>query len=272
LRDITATLIDLARRGYLTIEQTPKDYIFTRQKPKGFKEGARLKAHEAEVLTGLFPTGDTTRLSDLENEFYAHIPVIRSALCDSLIAAQIWRSDPGKIRTAWWWIAFTAAVVAVFVLSLSGETPSIPLFLCILISAGIVAAFAPVMPRKTWHGARILEHILGLEEFLHRTDRDRIRREKEPGILFERMLPYAMALGVATQWAKAFEGIYQVSPTWYVDTGGASFSPTDFVGRVQTSTDRMGTVLTSAPRSSGGSGFSGGSSGGGGGGGGGGAW
>ncbi len=33
--------------------------------------------------------------------------------------------------------------------------------------------------------------------------------------LFSRFLPYAIALDVVDNWARAFEGIYQESPQWF---------------------------------------------------------
>src|SRR6185503_5307956 len=92
---------------------------------------------------------------------------------------------------------------------------------------------------------------------------------------FEKVLPFAVVLGVADRWANAFAGIYATPPTWYqgrFDDG--AFQPNDLVRHVGRSLDTMGRTLASTP--SGGSGSSGlgsgGSSGGGFGGGGGGSW
>jgi uncharacterized membrane protein len=94
--------------------------------------------------------------------------------------------------------------------------------------------------------------------------------------LFSRFFPYALALNVADNWAKAFEGIYQQPPEWYVSpTRGSMFSPTGFNHSINSAMSSLSTAMFSAPRSSGtgGGGFSGGgSSGGGFGGGGGGSW
>ena len=95
--------------------------------------------------------------------------------------------------------------------------------------------------------------------------------------VFETLLPYAMALGVAEKWAKQFEGIYATggSPGWYVGGGphNAGFSTTAFHNSLQTSMTSAAQSMRTAPRSSGSSGSGGGGfSGGGGGGGGGGSW
>lgn len=97
--------------------------------------------------------------------------------------------------------------------------------------------------------------------------------------LFERCLPYALAFGVAEQWARAFEGLYTQPPSWYVGNGDG-FSVSQFGRDLNHASSSMGQSFTSQPRSTsgsasswGGSGFGGGGfSGGGGGGGGGGSW
>jgi len=82
--------------------------------------------------------------------------------------------------------------------------------------------------------------------------------------MFEKFLPYAMALGVEKNWSHAFANIYTQPPQWY---RGGSFGPQfyayGFVNNLNAMSSQAGTVFTSAPRSSGGSGFGGGGGGGG---------
>ncbi len=275
LKDVTATIIDLARRGFLTIEQLKgNDYVLTRRGSWGAHPMDPLKPHEALILQKLFPGADTILLSSLENEFYQYLPQIETALYGALIKKGFWWGRPDVVRKVWWVIAGLVAFIGILGMmeGFLPSGPSWPFAVSLWISGGLIAGFGFVMPRKTLAGARIMEQVLGLEEFLRRTDQDRLRRESNPEALFERMLPYAMALGVATQWAKAFEGIYKIEPSWYQSYNGTYFTPYSFTRQMNEATARMGTVLSSAPRSSGGSGFGGGFSGGGGGGGGGGAW
>ena len=92
--------------------------------------------------------------------------------------------------------------------------------------------------------------------------------------MFERYLPHAMALQVEKKWARAFEDLYKEPPDWYSGPHGRRFRPTIFVTDLGGMSHRVGSAMSSQPRSSGGSGFSGGggSSGGGFGGGGGGGF
>ena len=79
--------------------------------------------------------------------------------------------------------------------------------------------------------------------------------------MFEKFLPFAMALGVEKNWTNAFDGIYTQPPTWYQGTNVAEFRPRNLTGNLSQLSAAAGTAMTSAPRSSSGSGFSMGSSG-----------
>lgn len=133
-----------------------------------------------------------------------------------------------------------------------------------LLSGLIVVGFGRIMPARTVKGTRALEGVLGFEEFLTRVEADRFERVVKTPELFEKFLPYAMALGVETNWARAFESIVMTAPAWYQGSDLAQFNTRGFTSRMGDMASRTGSTMTSAPRSSGGSGFSGGGSSGGG--------
>ncbi|MCX6743757.1 MAG: DUF2207 domain-containing protein, partial [Candidatus Parcubacteria bacterium] len=115
--------------------------------------------------------------------------------------------------------------------------------------------------------------------FLTVAEKDRIKfhnaPEKNPE-LFEKLLPYAMVLGVENQWAGQFADIYKQPPKWYSTNENLSaFNSLSLVNGMHTFSAQASSTLYSVPASasSGSSGFSGGGgSGGGFGGGGGGSW
>jgi hypothetical protein len=110
MRDITATIVDLAVGGHLTIEDREEtalfglirthEYLFHRQESAA---GAReLEPHERRVLTGIFESGDhTVSLSDLKNKFYQHLDDIRSSVFDRLIRLGYLRSRPDRVQQGW---------------------------------------------------------------------------------------------------------------------------------------------------------------------------
>jgi uncharacterized membrane protein len=143
-----------------------------------------------------------------------------------------------------------------------------------LISLIIVFLFARIMPAKSLKGVRTKVEILGLQEFIQRVDSDRLRTM--PPDTFEKILPYAMALGIENHWAKAFAGLMQNPPTWYVGPNPyVGFNPIFFAASMHAMATDAHQAFVAAPRASssgsgwgggGGGGFSGGGFGGGGGG------
>jgi uncharacterized membrane protein YgcG len=127
----------------------------------------------------------------------------------------------------------------------------------------VVVIFGYFMPARTLLGSRTLEGVLGFEEFLGRVESDRMDRMIYKPEMFEKYLPFAMALGVEKKWAAAFEGIYTEPPQWYTGTSYPTFQPSSFVGNLNRMSASTAAAMASAPRSSGGSGFSGGGGGGG---------
>ena len=284
MRDITATIVDLAVAGHLTIEEREEsalfgllknqEYVFHRQAPP--PGGRELRRHERLVLDGLFESGETeVRLSDLKNEFYKNLDDIRSGVFDRLVGSGLLRSRPDRVRQYW----TVGGVVLGVGLAVIGNVAAarwnvepLPVFIGAGLCALIVVLFGQVMPARTVAGARGLEKVRGFEEFLTRVEGDRFGRIEKTPEMFERYLPYAMAFGVEGKWARGFKDIYMEPPRWYAGSNPAGFNAASFSSRLSTMSTHASSALSSAPRSSGGSGFSGGSSGGGGGGGGGGAF
>jgi len=284
MRDITAGVVDLAVRGYLKIEEqeerrllglvTDREYVFHRVRDRDAWRD--LADHEQRLLQGIFE-GDaaTVKLSDLKNEFYTNLPGIKNAVFDRLVQQGLYASRPDKVRSRW--IAFAVVLAALqmpLAAILAGKFGIVPTPFLVggLLSAAIVAFFGWHMPARTVKGARMVEQVRGFGEFLERVEKDRFERVVKTPEMFERFLPYAMALAVEDRWARAFRGIYVQPPTWYVGNYHGAFDVSRFSTNLGDLSSRTGSTMSSMPRSSGGSGFSGGFSGGGGGGGGGGAF
>lgn len=289
MRDITATIVDLAVRGYLRIEEKEAPQLFGLWSSKGYvlhlrkEEGgwSALRPHESAIMDKLFHGGrrKSLRLSDLENEFYTALPGIRDRIFERLIASGYYTRRPDKVKRFYLRMGVVVGVLCFLLANLSsawwGETPGGG-FLAAFLTAVIVTGFGWVMPARTVRGARALEGVLGFEEFLTRVEADRFERVVKTLEMFEKFLPYAMALGVESNWARAFESVYRRPPEWYQGASFEGFSSRSFASDLRTMSGRAATVMVSSPRSSGGSGFGGGggggSSGGGFGGGGGGAF
>jgi uncharacterized membrane protein YgcG len=285
-RDISATIVDLAVRGFLSIEQKK---AATKRSADGIvfhrgDAGSPPRRHEALILDRIFADGDPAPMDGLTT-FHAIIPKVQGALYEGLGKAGYFDGNPRTVRGRFAALA-TLATLALFLgaaflqfLALGRVFP-LPLILSLVLSLATVAVFSRAMPRRTGKGRRAWEHVAGLEEYIRRAEAAPIAAAERRGV-FERLLPFAMVFGVADRWAEAFEGIYEAPPAWYRGEGRDSASTAWVVSSLVNSSARMQTVMYAPPRSSGGSagggwssgGFSGGgSSGGGFGGGGGSSW
>jgi uncharacterized membrane protein len=273
-RDITSTMVDLAVRGYIKIEETAektlifthKDYVFHLLKPRE-QWGADLVPHERVMLENVFAGGSETRLSSLKNRFYSAVPIIRQDIMSALKTKGIYLLDPESANG--YSIGAAVAILIPFgLLQYLGWAnffnSAVLLIASLLISAIIWWLFARVMTAKTVKGARTRIAVLGFQEFMNRVDAERLKIM--PPTTFEKFLPFAMALGVEHHWAQAFAGIVKDPPQWYVGPGGpyVGFNPIFFSSSMHSMASDMHQVFVSAPRaSSSGSGFDGGGGGGG---------
>ncbi|MBI5904815.1 MAG: DUF2207 domain-containing protein [Deltaproteobacteria bacterium] len=249
-----------------------KEYVLK----KTGEAGAELPPFERLLMERLFREHDPeVSVSDLKQEFFRNLEDLKKSAFEGLERRKLFGANPlavtEKFRLKGFLIFFLGGGAALLA-SKTGLVESIPAGAAAALSGVVVFLFAPYMPVKTVKGVRLLGRVRGFEEFLSRTEGDRLERMKDAN-LFERCLPYAIALGVSERWAKAFEGIHQEPPRWYVSRHGFdAFHPAAFHHSLDSALSTMSTAMHSSPRSSG-SGFSGGGgSGGGGGGGGGGSW
>jgi hypothetical protein len=278
MADITSTLLDLAVRGYLRIdESSSKSFLFlsssdfTLHRLRPGDEA--LKAHEQKLLEGLFDGGDEVRVSDLRNRFYKHLPAIRTALYSQVSKEGGWfPTSPDTVRKRYAGVSLGLAIPA-GIAAMHFDRPSLAVSVAACALAGVF--WSRFLPRATRAGRRAKQHIRGFQEFVERVEADRLERLGLRDVAqFERLLPYAFVLGVADNWAEAFADLYTEPPSWYRSRDGGAFRPRRFVSDVGRSLDTVGSALRSQPRGSGSSGFrsGGGFSGGGFGGGGGGSW
>ena len=151
-----------------------------------------------------------------------------------------------------------------------------PLALPLLALPLALSAFAWI-DAPTKEGRAVLDRIAGFKQYLSITERERLDRMHPPEDtpeLFERYLPYAVALGVENRWADRFAGVLAAAAAqgqqgfgWYSGSGDPWNNPGSFVNSMGSSLASTVSSASTAPGSGGG-----GSSGGGGGGGGGGGW
>ena len=299
--DVSATVIDLAVRGYLKIEETESGAVFRRTDWQLTKmvppQQDRLLPFEETLLAGIFAESNPVLLSSLKNHFHTTLEVARAQMYAEVTRRGWFRKSPEKVRVVWTVLGATVMFVALasgFFLGfqssendrvggLSFVIPSgIVLALGLLVAGIIIFVLGQRMAAKTATGSAVLAQSLGFKQYLVTAEAGQIRFEEAQDI-FSRYLPYAIVFGVADRWAGIFSQVAEAAtaagqsigmPGWYVFAGSGGFG--DFSG-IASGVDSFSTTasgtFTSTPGSSGGSGMGGGGfSGGGGGGGGGGSW
>ena len=204
------------------------------------------------------------------------------------VAAMLWGAgiETALGQLAVWLVTLGAAALAFFLgmpiiteaLGSGFLLPLLPVFLAVpLVASAFLWIAAP-----TREGRTVLDHIAGFRQYLSVTEGERLDRmtgaPRDTPEIFEKYLPYAIALGIENRWADRFRGVLAAAQAqgqqgflWYSGSNSPWNNPTHFTETVGSSLASTISAASVAPGSSSGSG-GGGFSGGGGGGGGGGGW
>jgi len=275
--DVSATIVDLAVRKHLVIEEIPKrwflgkpDWRFTRV--PGESDG--LLPYERTLLAGLFEDGDEVELSDLRKKFATRLQKVKDALYRDVAARKWFYRRPDKVRQAWLGIGVVALLGGIgATVLLAMHTKLAILGIPLAIGGLLLLVGAKWMPARTAKGTAMTRRVNGFRVVIE-TAEEHTARWAEQENVFTRFLPYAIVFGVTDKWAKAFESLGQLPSddmSWYVSTRPFVFH--EFADSMDSFSVTTSGVISATPSGSGGSGFSGGGfSGGGGGGGGGGSW
>ncbi|MBZ9936518.1 DUF2207 domain-containing protein [Mesorhizobium sp. BR1-1-16] len=174
-------------------------------------------------------------------------------------------------------IAFGGSGVIAFVGTIVAPLDAAPLLLPAVVLPVLVSSFG-WMRSPTAAGQKLRDAVAGFRHYLGTAEEHRLEilhpPEKTP-VLFERYLPYAVALDVENAWAAKFAGVLATAgasaavANWYVTSSHRD--PSSLVDRLGSSLSQSVASASTAPGSSSGS-SGGGSSGSGGGGGGGSGW
>lgn len=292
-RDITAVIIDLAVNGYIKIIEEKQNRLLGKD-----KLSYKLRVTKAD-LTNLDPDGQLLMsrifeaveigkeadISKSKNKLYTVAETLRKNVNERLNKNGYQVDSKTTVQKTKRMVLAAIGLCGlgyIFVKIVGGWT-----------GAGIFVGFLIALPfllalkARTAKGVAAKEQIQGLKLYLETAEKDRISKLQSPNApyasnatepvktveLFEKLLPYAVVLGVETEWAKQFEALYTTPPDWY-SGNWSTFNAYYLASSLNSGVGSAVNTSFSAPSSSGSSGLSGGGgfSGGGGGGGGGGTW
>lgn len=271
-RDLTALLPYWGAQGYLEIRETQEKIlgIFKSESFEFIKRnelpGTR-PAYERTIFNGLFASGDQIKLDSLKDQFYTTMNEAKKQLKEAILRRAYYTPKSVALKN----LLPLGAVISLAGVVLCFMFDQAPAGVGFLISGVLFLVFQRPMLRRTLQGQQVYQQLKGFREFVDKADRPRLERllQDDP-TYFERTLPYAIAFGMASSWAKKFDGLFTDPPSWYHGYPGSSPSSfSSFADNFSSSMNQVQSAFTSSPSSSGGGG---GSSGGGFGGGGGGSW
>ena len=274
--DVTATIIDLAVRGYLTITEIPKegwfgktDWRLTRVK----ESDADLLEYERIVMTGLFGGKRERLVSELKDKFYTHLAKAQKALYADAVTRRWFPRSPNSVRTVSVVLGLLAVMVGfgltmLLAVSFGAGLIGVP----VIVGGLMLMLLSRAMPRRTAAGRDLMHRALGFAKYIQ-TGEARQQAFPERAQIFTAYLPYAIVFKSVDRWARAFKDIDTQAATAGFYTGASTFDAMRFTSNISSFSTSVSSSLSSTPGGSGSSGFGGGGSvGGGGGGGGGGSW
>jgi uncharacterized membrane protein len=274
--DVSATIVDLAVRKYLVIEEIPKTWVLgkadwnLRLLPEPTND--KLLGYERKLLDGLFEDGDQVELSALRKKFAERLQKVKDALYNDMVSRKWFLRRPDRVRQTWVVIGALALSFGIAITILLAYFTKLGILGIPLVIGGILLLIgANKMPARTAKGTAMTRRVNGFRIVIEKAEAYMSKWAEQENV-FTRLLPYAVVFGVTDKWAKAFESLGQLpsDTTWYMSS--RPFVYAQFADSIDSFTVQTSGTIASTPSGSGSSGFGGGGAGGGGGGGGGGSW
>lgn len=236
MQDIVASIVDLARRGHLQIEEkeekgffgiTSREHIF--HKIEG-ADGSDLRPYEKRILTGIFPGNRRQRdLSDMRNKFYKRLPRIQEDLYKELVTEGLFKGRPDKTRSRWTGLGIFALVMAFILgIGLAALAQYAATFPCLAAGFGLGGVALMIMgrhmPAKSVKGAEAAAKWMAFRSYLAQIEK--MTDLEKAGNLFEQYLPYAIAFGLNQSFVTKFARLADTpAPGWYMP-----YYPRPYVG------------------------------------------
>ena len=205
--DVTATVIDLAVRNYLWIDEVPSaegvlDWRIVRRNPAD----DALTAYEKAVFKSLLGSAEQVQLSQLRGKG-VNLAAVSSALYSDVVAKEWFTRRPDTERSRWWWGGVTIAALGIVLTVLLALTIGHALLgLAVIIAGAALAAGSRSMPARTRRGSALLHQVRGLLTYLTTVSPTDIP-DGDREMVFSRSLPYAVVLGETERWLTTFRNL-----------------------------------------------------------------
>ncbi|MBC8075762.1 MAG: DUF2207 domain-containing protein, partial [Chloroflexales bacterium] len=226
MQDIIATIVDLARRGFLQIQEQEQQGVFGFGGGRSFTfartegDASTLLPYEQQLLGAIFAGGNARDLDDLRNKFYSSLPGLQSSLYDETVRAGYFARGPQQTRVRYGVLGGVAlvATLACGFFGYAAVSEYAPLAFLVVVAAGIVAlgllVLSPVMPKRTPAGSTAVAKWRAFKRYLANIEKyTQVDQAKDQ---FDRYLPYAVAFGLEQSWVSKFSQLQNMpAPIWY---------------------------------------------------------
>lgn len=269
---LNGDLISLAAKGWITIQVQSENSYEIKQKEQG---KTKLTDTENMVYNTLFL--ESKSIVIVKGSYNSRLNTVLKNLTKHIQDKhqEKYLNKRSSLGCFSWSLTFILVGLAAFIMFIYGGSGGVlALMTGLMIATNLL--FGYLFKQPTLEGRKMMDTLAGLQYYIRYADKKRIEFNNPPDLnfeTFERLLPYAIVLGLAKEWENKFDS--KVLQEGYSRSGFLLGSMG--VHSLASSISSMSRTISSAstpPSSSSGGSFSGGggSSGGGGGGGGGGGW
>ncbi|HET6988269.1 MAG TPA: DUF2207 domain-containing protein [Kribbella sp.] len=205
--DVTATIIDLAVRGHITIIELEHETEYARPdwelRRVANAPSEELQRYENVLIRAIFGDSDSVLVSELGRQVRANLAQVQDALYDGVVKRGWFNERPDRTRSLWATIGIGITVLGVVltvVLALMSTWGLVGLAVT-LVGIGLIVV-GRYMPAKAPAAGRVLGQVAAIRGELLEMDVSELPTDQHAE-LCSRALPYAVVLGGSERWIDA---------------------------------------------------------------------
>ncbi|WP_427885722.1 DUF2207 domain-containing protein [Kribbella sp. GL6] len=228
--DVTATIIDLAVRGHITIIELDKRSEYARGdwelRRVANAPAEELHRYENVLIRAIFGDADSVLVSELGKQVRAGLDQVQDALYDGVVKRGWFTERPDRTRSLWATIGIGTTVVGVIATVLLALLSTWGLLGLAITLVGVgLLVIGRYMPAKAPAAGRVLGQVAAIRGELLEMDVSELPADQAVD-LCSRALPYAVVLGGSERWIDALvatdttPGVEDEGFPWYRGPGG----------------------------------------------------
>jgi hypothetical protein len=205
--DVTATIIDLAVRGHLTIIEQEHDSEYARPdwelRRVANAPSEELQRYENVLIRAIFGDSDSVLVSELGRQVRANLGQVQDALYDGVVKRGWFIERPDRTRSLWATIGIVVTVLGVALTVALALLSTWGLLGLAVTAVGVgLLVVGRYMPAKSPAAGRVLGQVAAIRGELLEMDVSELPSDQHAE-LCSRALPYAVVLGGSDRWIDA---------------------------------------------------------------------